>query len=231
MLPSPVGSTRPEIVAGAWIGVPIVPRAGGRVFDCGGGRVHERGLVRVAALGRDFVVVLVAGEGRDPVVGAGRGRRDRARVEAAVGFDRFGFRARTRDFVFAGVVGVELEDDVAFAGRVDQAGDRGGVVDRVADRDRGRGRGFGGGCGVAVGRGGCAGVFDCGRGRVHERGLVRVAALGRDFVVVLVAGEGRDPVVGAGRGRRDRARVEAAVGFDRFGFRARARDFVFAGVV
>src|SRR5207249_10766917 len=134
----------------------------------------------VFAFACDSFVVGVAGEGGDPVVGAGGFGRVFSIVDFAVGPHVASFPTRRSSDLFA--VGVQLEGDRAFAGRFDKARDRGHVFD-VGAHGHGRDR-----------RG-----ADRGFARVDQRALVGIAAFGRDFFVVLVARKGRDPVVGAGR--------------------------------
>src|SRR5207302_1242215 len=115
-----------------------------------------------------------------------------------------------RGFAFA--VRVQLEGDRAFAGRFDEARDRGHVFDVGAHGHAGDGRGF-----------------DRRFGLFDHRALAAVFAFARDRFVVCVAGEAGDPVVGAGGFGRVFAGVDVAVGAD--AGRGRAEDFDFAFAV
>src|SRR5207302_607753 len=173
------------------------------------GRFDRRALAAVFAFARDRVVVCIAGEAGGPVVGAGGFGRVFAEVDVAVGADAGARRFKhRRGFAFA--VRVQLEGDRAFAGRFDQARDRGHVFDVGAHGHRRGGRGF-----------------DRGFGLFDHRALACVPSRGRGRFVVGIARVEGAPVVGAGRcgrvfGRRAVARVGADPGRDRF------EDFVFA---
>src|SRR5205807_2142131 len=110
-------------------------RGGGlRGFDRRTRRGHFHGLRFAAGFRR--AVVVVAGVGGDPVVGADRAERralGRFVGRVAVGHrDRvFGRRRALAFFVF-----VELPGDRAAGGRAEQAGDRGLVLDHAADEPR-----------------------------------------------------------------------------------------------
>src|SRR5207302_582821 len=139
----------------------------------------------------------VAAEGGPPVVGAGRGGREFARVDGAVFLDLFDGRDGSGHFAFAPFIGVELEVDRARAVGVDQAAQRGRVFVLRPHRHGRDGRGF-------VRR-----VF-----RVDDRGLPAVLPFAYTPLFRSVAAEGGPPVVGAGRGGREFARVDGAVFLD-----------------
>src|SRR5437868_3850494 len=129
-------------------------------------------------------VVVVAGVGGDPVVGADRA--ERRALGRFVGLVAVGHRdrvfhsfptRRSSDLV-------ELPGDRAAGGRAEQAGDRGLVLEHAADEARG---------------GGLRG-FDRRTRRGHFHGLRFAAGFRR--AVVVVAGGGGDPVVAAERAAR-----------------------------